>query len=300
MMMIDFIMRFFLLIIIFVFSIHTSLSARVLKTPTIILVNPFSDFPITHNYWVQKWIHRFQNKYSIRFRVWLEKSYRYTPMMRQVFKLYRLPSDLVYLSMIESGFSSNAVSSAQAVGYWQFIKTTGLNFGLLNNHWLDERKDFEKSTFAAARYLKLLYKKFGNWYLAAAAYNMGETKLSRLIKKYKTKDFWVLAKKYDFPKETAQYIPKLIAAVMIAKAPGLYGFNYLKIKVPYKYEVFYLPGGTNLRVLARYIKQPYQKIKTLNPAILRDSIPHNIENWRTRIPSGYGKKVSQYVQTFLM
>ena len=290
----------FLFFIILICFSHFNLSAQVLGRKNFILNDPFSDLPITHNYWIEQWIRVFQNNYSDRFRIWLERSYCYTPMMKEIFKSQNLPSDLVYLAMIESGFLSNAVSSAKAVGYWQFIKPTALRFGLRKSHWLDERRDFEKSTYAASRYLQLLYRQFGDWYLAAAGYNMGEKKLSRLIQKHKTKNFWELAQKYDFPTETAQYIPQLLAAITIAKAPALYGFNYLRIKNPYNYEIFYLPGGTNLRALASYIEQPYKKIKILNPALLTDRIPKYMENWRTRIPMGSGKKVSQYVSTYLM
>lgn len=300
-----YLLRFFLFFIIYLFfSVNVfssfNVSAYGLKRKTLILTNPFSDLPMTHNYWIEKWIRIFQNNYSHNFRIWLERSYRYTTVMKQIFKTQNIPTDLIYLSMIESGFSPHAVSSAKAVGYWQFIKSTALTFGLRKSYWLDERKDFEKSTYAAAQYLNFLHKKFGNWYLAAAGYNMGEKRLSNLIKKYKTKNFWKLAQKYDFPKETAQYIPKLIAAITIAKAPQLYGFNHLKIKMPYNYEIFYLPGGTNLRVLAYYIKKPYKILKTLNPDILSDRIPSHVENWRIRIPLGFSTKVSQYVKTYLM
>jgi len=266
----------------------------------IVLKNPFSDLPLTYNYWVKRWIHLFKGKYSKNFRVWLSRSYRYAPLMREIIESNNLPSDLVYIAMIESGFSSHAISSAKAVGYWQFIQATALRFGLRKSYWLDERRDFEKSTFAACQYLKTLYKQFGDWYLTAAAYNMGEKRLSQLIKKHKTNNFWALAQKYDFPRETAQYIPKLIAAITIARAPVLYGFNHLRIKTPYKYEVFYLPGGTNLRTLAKYIKKPYKTIKQLNPDLLNDSIPKYMENWRVRVPKGSSKKVSQYVSTYFM
>ena len=275
-------------------------TSKNIKRENFLLKNPFSDLPLIHNYWVKHWIRTFQGVYSERFRIWLERSYRYTPIMKEIFKEYKIPSDLVYLAMIESGFSPHAVSSAKAVGYWQFIKSTALRFGLQKNDWLDERKDFEKSTEAACRYLKFLYTQFGDWYLAAAAYNMGEQRLIRLIQKYKTKDFWTLAQKYDFPRETAQYIPQLIAAITISKAPSLYGFNYLRIKIPHNYEIFYLPGGINLRTLASYIKEPYKKIKILNPALIGDRIPSDMDNWRARIPKGSSRKVSQYISTYLM
>jgi len=288
---------FFSLLFLF---LHFPLTAQIIMRKNLIIKSPFSDLPVVHNYWVAQWIQTFQNNYSDRFRIWLERSYCYTPLMKAIFKQQNLPSDLVYMAMIESGFSSQAVSSAKAVGYWQFIQPTALRFGLRKNKWIDERKDFEKSTRAAGQYLQFLYKKFGDWYLAAAAYNMGENKLSHLIRKHKTKNFWALAQKYDFPYETAQYIPQLIAAITIAKAPTLYGFNHLRIKVPYNYDIFYLPGGTNLRTLAHYIKEPYKKIKTLNPALLRDYIPKYMENWQIRIPKGSGNKVSRYISSHLM
>lgn len=292
--------NYFLILCLLLCFSHPDLFAQNLKRTNIILKNPFSDLPLTHNYQVEQWIKIFQSRYSKSFRIWLERSYRYAPMMKKIFREQGLPTDLVYLAMIESGFSAQAISSAKAVGYWQFIKPTALRFGLRNSYWLDERRDFEKSTYAASQYLQFLYKKFGDWYLAAAAYNMGEKKLIRLIQKHKTKSFWALSQKHDFPYETAQYIPKLIASITIAKAPSLYGFNYLKAKTPYNYEVFYLPGGTNLRTLAAYIKEPYKKIKILNPDLLSDRIPSYMENWRTRLPKGSGTKASQYINTYFM
>ena len=264
------------------------------------LKNPFSDLPLVDNSWVQQWIKAFQTTHADRFRKWLERSYRYIPIMRRIFQDENIPVDLVYIAMIESGYVSGAVSSAQAVGYWQFIDSTARRFGLKKTNWLDERRDFEHSTYAASRYLKILYKQFQDWYLAAAAYNMGEKRLSGFIKKYQTKNFWRLAQKHDFPSETANYIPQLIAAITIAKAPSLYGFNYLKPKSPPHYEIFYLPGGTNLRSLSYYIKEPYRKIKILNPGFLSDRVPEDMENWRFRIPRGSSTKVSRFIEHYLM
>ena len=260
----------------------------------------FLDLPLTSNYQVQRWLRVFQGPYANRFRQWLERSHRYAPRMKEIFRAQNLPVDLVYLCMIESGFLPHAVSSAKAVGYWQFIAPTAERFGLHTSYWLDERRDFESSTYAASRYLKFLYKKFGDWWLTASAYNMGEQKLSRLIKKYNSRDFWSLSQKYDFPYETAQYVPQLIAAIAIVRAPSLYGFDYLKIKTPYDYDIFYLPGGADLRALSKYINYPYKKIKALNPALRSHHIPRYMENWRVRIPKGSGGKVSSYVSAHLM
>lgn len=274
--------------------------AGMYQRPDVVLKQPFSDLPLVHNHWVKRWINFFQKKHQRHFRTWLERSYRYIPLMRVIFRQAGLPEDLIYICMIESGFSARAVSSAKAVGYWQFMSHTASRFGLLKSFWLDERRDFEKSTVAASRYLRFLHAQFKDWYLAAAAYNMGEKKLARLIKKHKSRNFWELARKYDFPYETAHYVPQLIAAITIAKAPVLYGFNHLKVSTPYRYEVFYLPGGTNLKRMARHIGEPYKKIRTLNPELLKSYIPKSMENWPVRVPRDSVKKVSHFVQTHLL
>ena len=273
---------------------------KLFEKKNFLLKNPFSDLPLVNNSWVQQWITTFQTTHANRFRIWLERSYRYVPIMQTIFREEKLPVDLMYIAMIESGFISGAISSAHAVGYWQFIDSTARRFGLRKTKWLDERKDFEHSTYAASKYLKILYEQFQDWYLVAAAYNMGENRLSGFIKKYQTKDFWKLAQKHDFPSETANYVPQLIAAITIARAPALYGFNYLKPKSPPDYEIFYLPGGTNLRSLSSYIKEPYRRIKKLNPGFLSDRVPDNMENWRFRIPKGKSTKVSSFIEHYLM
>lgn len=295
-------MKYFLRFLFFILLLSHSFSlyAQQRKEKGWVSPDTLPELPIVHNYQVKKWINIFQTRYADRFRIWLGRSYRYAPMMKTIFKKQGLPEELVYLAMIESGFSAKAVSSAKAVGYWQFIQPTALRFGLRKSHWLDERRDFEKSTYAASEYLKLLKRKFGDWYLAIAAYNIGEKRLSHFIQKYNVKNFWSLAQKYDFPGETARYVPQLIAAITIASHPALYGFNHFKIHVPHQYEIFYLPGGINLRSLATHIKQPYRKIKALNPALISDHIPKYMENWRARLPIGSAKKTSQYISSYLL
>ena len=273
---------------------HSFLFAVPPNNPSPYFINKVA-LPLMSNHQVERWIRIFQGRYADRFRQWLERSYRYAPRMKEIFKAQNLPPDLVYLCMIESGFLPHAVSSAQAVGYWQFIAPTAERFGLQKSYWLDERRDFESSTYAASRYLQFLYKKFGDWWLAVSAYNMGEQKLSRLIKKYHSRDFWSLSQKYDFPYETARYVPQLIAAITIARAPSLYGFDYLNIKTPYEYDIFYLPGGSDLRAISHHLNYSYKKIKALNPALISHRIPTYMENWRVRIPKGAGGKVSAYI-----
>ena len=153
--------------------------------------------------------------------------------MKEILRKEGMPEDLVYLAMIESGFTPHAVSVANAVGPWQFISGTGKRYDLKINDWIDERRDPIKSTVAAALYLKELYALFNNdWYLAAAGYNAGENKILRAINMYDTRDFWEISKGSYLKPETKDYVPKLLAAAIIAKEPAKYGFA----------DVAYLPA----------------------------------------------------------
>jgi len=258
---------------------------------------PYFDIPVTYNKQVRYWLAYFQGRGRKSFQIWLDRSNRYLPKMKTVLKNRGLPTDLAYVAMIESGFSAHAVSSAAAVGYWQFISATGRRYGLKEAWWIDERRDFYRSTRAAANYLSDLYKMFDSWYLTAAAYNMGENRLKRLIKRYKTKNFWKLSRKSRFPKETKHYIPKLISAVLISKHPKLYGFKINKTHKPYKYEPFYVPGGTHLTHLARSIGNSPSYLKALNPALIYGLVPKKVNGYWIRIPKGKLARVAKYIRS---
>jgi soluble lytic murein transglycosylase-like protein len=196
--------------------------------------NATFDLPMEMNRAVEKWIDYFSGRGRDRFAQYLERSEYFIPFLKPILKNAKAPEDLVYLAMIESGFNNNARSNARAVGAWQFMSATGRRYGLDVNWWLDERRDVEKSTIAAVQYLKELNAMFGSWYLAAAAYNAGEAKIQRAIKKYHTNDFWELCDKrfrYLRP-ETKNYVPKLLAAAIISKNRKQFGFeeSYTKIK----------------------------------------------------------------------
>lgn len=252
------------------------------------------DIPITYNAKVSKWVKYFQTTGKTWFQVWLDRSQNYISHIHRLLDQQGLPRDLGYLAMIESGYSSQAVSTADAVGYWQFILPTAKRYGLRHSWWIDERKDIIKSTWAASKYLSDLKKQFGSWYLAAAAYNMGETRLNNLIKKYNTRDYWILSQKKGFPKETQDYIPKLIAATMIAKAPKLYGFRTPKGK-PLEYNYFYVPGGTDLFRLAEHLGVNRKDVLQLNPELVHGIVPKHVQSHRIRIPLGSAKKVAKYL-----
>ncbi len=261
---------------------------------------PYFDLPVTYNAKVRSWISYFQGNGKRDFKRWLERSSRYLPRIIPVLEAQGLPRDLAYLAMIESGFSHSAVSTAEAVGYWQFIKPTANRYGLKVEWWLDERRDIIKSTIAAAHYLNDLYKMFDSWYLAAASYNMGEGRAKGLIKKHGTNNYWALSKKSDFPKETEQYIPKLIAAMLIAKTPKIYGFRDLKPMSPIAYEFFNAPGGTDLENLSLYLGTDKETLTKLNPEITKGFIPMYVSFHKIRIPPGHSLRAKRFASSNLV
>ncbi|MGE4580095.1 MAG: LysM peptidoglycan-binding domain-containing protein [Desulfuromonadales bacterium] len=245
------------------------------------------DFPVVENEKVQYFIDYYARRSPTAFRRWLERSGRYLPMMRQIFAEEGLPQDLTYLAMIESGFNNRAYSWAHAAGPWQFIESTGKIFGLRNDWWRDERRDFEKSTRAAARFLRDLHRQFdGDWYLAIASYNAGGGKLRQAIRKYNTRDFWELSHGSYLQNETKNYVPKLLAVTLIAKEPEKYGFTDLEYEQPLDFEVARIPSATDLEIVADLCGVPYDEIKALNPELKRWSTPPGEKDYALRVPVG--------------
>lgn len=255
------------------------------------------DFPVTYNARVRKWIKYFQTSGRPSFRIWLQRSSRYIPRIQEEMRKANLPLDLAYLAMIESGFSTSAESHANAMGMWQFIAPTGQRYGLSIDWWIDERRDFEKSTKAAIGYMSDLFQQFGSWYLVAASYNMGENGVRRLIKRYGTNSFWDLADRGALPEETRDYLPKMLAAMLIAKAPALYGFRGLEFQAPYAYDSFDVPGGTDLINMANHLGVSERSLTELNPELLKAFVPREVKSHRIRIPKGSKIAVSQYVNS---
>src|SRR3954471_23294490 len=177
------------------------------------------DIPVEMQPLVAEYIHFFQGAGRVWFRKWMSRSTRYIPVMTPILEASGVPRDLVYLAMIESGFSAQAYSWAHAAGPWQFINGTGKLFGLRNDFWVDERRDPLKSTGAAARFLKNLHQELGHWYLAWAGYNAGGGKVRRVMEKKGTSDFWEMSEGKGFANETKHYVPKLIACALVAKHP---------------------------------------------------------------------------------
>jgi membrane-bound lytic murein transglycosylase D len=245
------------------------------------------DFPVVKNDKVLYYVDYFSGPAQKVFKRWLERSARYLPMMQKTFAEEGLPQDLVYLAMIESGFNNRAYSWAHAAGPWQFIEGTGRLYGLDNDWWRDERRDPVKATRAAARHLKDLYNCFeGDWYLAVAAYNAGSGKIGRAVEMYGTRDFWQLSHGSYLQPETKNYLPKLLAALLIAKEPGKYGFTELDYLPPFDFETVTVPTTTDLEIIADLSGSSYDDIKNLNPELKRWCTPPGVKNYEVRIPSG--------------
>jgi membrane-bound lytic murein transglycosylase D len=208
--------------------------------------------------------------------------------MKNLLKDNGLPGDLVYLALIESGFNPHAYSRRKASGPWQFIYLTGKRYGLKVNWWVDERRDPEKSTIAAAKYLKDLYDIFECWYLAAAGYNAGERKIVNAMKRYRTEDFWELTKYRYLKQETKDYVPQMIAAALIAKDTEKYGFVGIEYQDPLHYEKVEVPAVVDLRLIAKACEISVEELKDLNPELLRWCTPPDSPSYEIKIP--YGKK----------
>lgn len=247
---------------------------------------PQFNIPIVINKQVERFIHYFKTSNRKHFTRWLSRSKRYIPLMHKILEENNLPTDLVYLAMIESGFNNNAYSRAHAVGPWQFIKGTGSKYGLRTNWWIDERRDPVKSTISAAEHLKDLYDMFGSWFLAAAGYNAGPNKIKKAILKHNTEDFWKMTNYRYLKAETKQYIPKLIAAALIAKNPEKYGFDDIEYAEPLTFDTVIVHGPTDLRAVAQVIEVTYEEIRNLNPELLRWCTPPDEKEYMLRIPEG--------------
>jgi membrane-bound lytic murein transglycosylase D len=248
------------------------------------------DFPVTLNRQVKYYVDFFSGKHRKSFALWLSRSGRYLPMIHEHLREAGLPEDLAYLAMIESGYNERAYSRAKAVGIWQFIKGTGRHYGLSINTYVDERRDPIKSTRAAVSYLSDLYNEFDSWYLAVAAYNAGEGKIRRAIKKYKTTDFWEIAQGRYLKLETKRYVPKLIAAILIAKEPEKYGFDKIIYEPPLHYETVEVPRWTSVKAVALASNMDPDELKKYNNELRKEFTPPDRASYAFKVP--FGKKTA--------
>jgi membrane-bound lytic murein transglycosylase D len=248
---------------------------------------PSMDIPLALNSKVEYFICYFQSKGKADFSRWLSRSSRYIPMMKKVFRREGLPEDLVYVAMIESGFLLHARSFANAIGPWQFMSGTGRHYSLRIDQWIDERREPFKATMAAAQYLKELSGIFnGDWFLAVAGYNAGENKILRAIDRYKTSDFWVLSRGSYLKRETKEYVPKLLAAAIIAKDPAHYGFHDVAYLPPVEFDTVKIPTRIDLKLVAILAGTSYENIRELNPDLRYWYTPPNYPDFQLKIPKG--------------
>lgn len=230
------------------------------------------DVPVVRTPKVDRHVQFFSFHIRDRFEQWLNRLERHRPMVQSIFAEFNLPLDLIFLSLVESGFNTNAVSRAKAVGPWQFIKSTGKVYGLRVDQWIDERRDPVKSTLAAAQYLRDLYHLFGSWPLAMAAYNAGERKVERALARRQGADFWDLTDTKLLKRETKEYVPRFLAATLIAKNPGRFGLT-VTAQTPVEYEEVLIIRPLHLRTAAKAAGVPYEELKALNPELRKDLTP---------------------------
>ena len=216
----------------------------------------------------------------------LHRSGRYRHMAEKIFKEEKVPRDLIWLAQAESVWKPNALSRAAAKGIWQFIPSTGTRYGLAQTAWIDERSNPEKSTRAAARYLRWLYEYFaGDWMLAMAAYNSGEGRIGNAIAKCGYADFWELYHRNLIPQETRNYVPIILAITIVSKNQERYGFH-IKPDAPVNFEIVTIPDQTDLKVVADLINIPYEVVQDLNPELRRGMTPPD-RAYALRLPKGF-------------
>ena len=213
----------------------------------------------------------------------LRRAGRYRGLIERIFAEEGVPQELMYLAQAESGFLPRAVSNKQAVGMWQFIAGTGSTYGLERSSTFDERLDPEKATRAAARHLKDLFTRYGDWYLAMAAYDCGAGAVDRAVERTGYADYWELLKRHALPKETSSYVPIIVAMTIMAKNPQDYGLQDVDTDPPVEYDSLPLSASTNLNLIADATMQPLSVIRDLNPSLLKMVAPAGFE---VHVPKG--------------
>jgi murein DD-endopeptidase MepM/ murein hydrolase activator NlpD len=226
----------------------------------------------------------------------LARSGKYMQMIAQVLYEEGVPEELAYLALIESGFVIHSSSPSGAAGLWQFVPTTARKYGLKIDSWVDERRDPLKSTRAAVAYLKDLHNYFGRWYLAIAAYNAGQAAIDKALQSSGALDFWTLSTKAKLREETRNFVPKFVAASLIASDPQKYGFTELVYEPPMDYEEMEVQGSLRLVSLAEMAGTDPETIRELNPELLRNRIPPEESGFRVKLPAGHANIFAQAYQ----
>ncbi len=254
------------------------------------------DLPITLHPKVLSYVALFQGKLHDWFQESLQRGMRYLPMIQNVFRADGLPLDLAYVPIVESAFKPNALSRASAKGVWQFVRSTAVENGLRYDWYVDERADPEKATVAAAKYLAGLRDMFdGDWPLALASYNGGPGRVERAIRRAKTDDFWSLASSSRYlPRETREYVPMILAAVIVARNPTHYGFTVDPVD-PLQYDKVTLPVPVDLRKVAEWTGASVEEIQSLNPELRRWTTPLKDDDYQIKVPVGTAAQLTEKI-----
>lgn len=246
------------------------------------------NFGFTTNPLIQQYINYYQGRGRSTMESGLRRSGQFMKMARQIFKDEGVPVDITWLGQVESAWKPKAVSWAAASGLWQFVPSTGRQFGLRQTAWIDERNSYEQATRASAKYLKSLAARYnGNWELAMAAYNTGAGNVDRGISRAGTANFWAI---YPYiAQETRNYVPNILATILIAKNPEKYGFKGIRPESPMAYDVVQVSNATSLQLVAESTDTSVDSIRSLNPELRRDTTPRG-EAYNVRVPGGKGKQ----------
>ena len=252
------------------------------------------DFKFTLNPLIQQFINYYQGRNRSTMENGLRRSGQYMKLARRIFAEEGVPVDVTWLGQVESAWKPKAVSWASASGLWQFIPSTGRMYGLRQNAYIDERNSYEQATRASARHLKDLAKRYnGNWELAMAAYNTGAGNIDRAISRAGTANFWMI---YPYiAQETRNYVPNILAVILIAKNPEKYGFKGIKADAPMSYDVVQVPTATGLQLVADATDTSLDHIRALNPELKRDVTPRG-DTYNVRIPGGRAKQFASLIQ----
>jgi membrane-bound lytic murein transglycosylase D len=252
------------------------------------------NFTFTLNPLIQQYINYYQSRGRSTMESGLRRSGQYMRLARKIFAEEGVPLDVTWLGQVESAWKPKAVSWAAASGLWQFIPSTGRMYGLRQNAYIDERNSYEQATRASARHLKDLAKRYnGNWELAMAAYNTGAGNIDRAISRAGTANFWMI---YPYiAQETRNYVPNILAVILIAKNPEKYGFKGIKQDAAMSYDVVQVPTSTSLQLVADATDSNVDFIRSLNPELKRDITPRG-DTYNVRIPAGRAKQFASLIQ----
>ncbi|QYO65228.1 lytic transglycosylase domain-containing protein [Leptolyngbya sp. 7M] len=231
---------------------------------------------------IQQFINYYRGRGRKTMEVGLYRSGMFMSMARRIFREEGVPENVAWLGQVESAWKPTAMSWASASGLWQFIPGTGARYGLRRTAFVDERNSFEEATRASARYLKFLFNRYNNWELAMAGYNCGEGNVDRAIRRAGVANFWAA---YPYlPRETRNYVPNILATILIANNPAQYGFGHVRPAPPLRYDRIRVPASTNLNLIAQAADTTVQYIRYLNPHLRTNTTPP--EPYIINVPAG--------------